>query len=376
MSTVKDPRVFLASCKDYGEAESAVRRIFDASGGAKALLAGRGRVLVKPNLLLPRKPESATTTHPLVVAAVCRVFTEAGASVEVIDSTGAPHTAAMLKRLYSRCGLEETVPPTGALLLTDTASVTLKTEGRTVGSFSCLKAAAEAELVVSVAKAKTHGLAYFTGCAKNMFGCLTGMDKPLYHGKYLSRERFFSAVTDICEAVGPGFCILDGVVGMDGNGPSGGSPCPWGVILGGVNPHTVDLAACSLISLRAERVPMLVQAQKRGLIPASASELQWLGDEREANCKSFRPPGTERGFVFLISKLLPRRLRRKVREKGAKYPVVSSRCIGCGDCVRVCPKRAIAFSGRVASVNTDSCIKCYCCHEFCPVGAIDYAKKR
>jgi uncharacterized protein (DUF362 family)/NAD-dependent dihydropyrimidine dehydrogenase PreA subunit len=374
MNTGKDTRVFLAACPDYDNAEAAVRRVFSAFGGAEAILAGRRKVLVKPNLLMPKKPDAAVTTHPSVVAAVCRLFVEAGASVEVIDSMGAPHTAMLLKSLYSRCGLEDAVPPTGAVLSHDTSSVKLKASGKVLSDVDCLRPVAEAELVVSVAKAKTHGLAFFTGCAKNMFGCLPGLEKPLFHGKYRSRELFFSALTDLCEAVNPGFCVLDGVVGMDGDGPSGGTPKPWGVIMGGPNPHAVDLAACSLVSLRAERVPMLAEAMERGLVPRSAEELTWLGDSRDEHRVSFRPPGTQRSFVFFLSFLLPKALKRRMRERSAKYPVISERCVGCGDCVRVCPQKTITMSGRKAEVHTAACIKCYCCHEFCPAKAIDYIK--
>ena len=376
-----DTRVYLAACPDYADADAAVRRVLDAFGGAAELLKGQDklrapRVLVKPNLVMPKKPDAAATTHPAVVAAVCRAFAEAGADVSILDSSGAPHTGAMLGLLYRNCGMDKAAEAAGAALCYDTASRRVDNPAnRTLKRFHCLSPVLDADLVVTVGKTKTHGLAYFTGAVKNMFGVLPGLEKPNMHRKYPAAADFLSAIVDICETVQPGFALLDGVVGMEGEGPTGGTPKALGAILGGLNPHAVDLAACRLMSLRPERVPSLVEGASRGLVPRSADQLEWLGDDPKPLVTAFRPPGTERLGGFILRFLLPKALSRRLRSWTARYPVISSRCVGCGDCERICPQKCIEMRGKLAVIDPKTCIKCYCCHEFCPAKAIDFEKK-
>jgi uncharacterized protein (DUF362 family)/NAD-dependent dihydropyrimidine dehydrogenase PreA subunit len=345
----------------------------DAFGGAEGILAGRKRVLVKPNLVMPKKPEAAATTHPAVVAAVCRAFVKAGAEVYIIDSNIAPHSVPVLNVMYKSSGMDKAAAESGAQLCFDVATrKTERAENRTLTSFPCLAPVLDTELLVTVGKAKTHGLAYFTGTVKNLFGVLPGMEKPNIHRKFPAAADFMSAIVDICETVKPGFAVLDGVVGMEGDGPTAGTPKAFGVILGGANPHAVDLAACHLMSLRPERVPALAEAAARGLVPRSADKLTWLGDETARLITVFRPPKTERVGGFFLRHLIPKRLNRRLRAVMAKYPVISPRCGGCGECARICPQKTITMDGKKAVVDEKNCIKCYCCHEFCSMRAIDF----
>ena len=73
-------KVYLAACQDYDKerVESCIRLMFNAFGGVVALLQKGKRVTVKPNLLMAREPEAATTTHPAVVEAVIRLLVEHG----------------------------------------------------------------------------------------------------------------------------------------------------------------------------------------------------------------------------------------------------------------------------------------------------------
>lgn len=371
-----DTRVFVAACPEYGRADEAVRRVLDSFGGAAAILNGRKTVLVKPNLVMPKKPNTAATTHPSVVAAVCRAFVEAGATVSLIDSTIAPHSVAVLNMLYKTCGMDQAAAESGASLSFDVATRKIENPAnRTLKSFRCLSPVLDAELVVTVGKTKTHGLAYMTGAVKNLFGTLPGTDKPNTHRKYPAAEDFLSAIVDICETVNPGFALLDGVIGMEGDGPTAGTPKELGVVIGGFNPHAVDLAACRLMSLRPERVPALIEAASRGLVPRSPEQLDWLGDDPAPLITPFRPPKTERVGGFFLRHLIPKGLNKRLRNLTARYPVITSRCVGCGDCERICPQKTISMREGKAVVDPRQCIKCYCCHEFCPARAITFGER-
>jgi len=345
-----ETRVFIARCDAYDQAAVAVERVLDAFGGASAILNGRKRVLVKPNLIMPRKPDDAATTHPAVMEAVCAAFVKAGAAVSVIDSTGGPHTKMLLKMLYGKCGMAGAAERSGATLSFDTSSKLVPIPGgRAVQKLELLTPVLDAELVVSVGKAKTHGMMAMTGCVKNLFGCIPGLGKPKMHRKFSKREDFASMLVDLCQRVNPSFSILDGVWGMEGAGPTGGDPKHLHVLAGGVSPYAVDLAQCYLMGLRLDSVYTIREAAARGLAPDEPALLTWLGDDPEPLRTSFKPA---------------------VRHKNDAIPTIMDNCVGCGDCARVCPQECIVIRDRKAIINGKDCIRCYCCHEFCPAKSV------
>jgi len=352
-----ESRVFIADCDDYdiGRVTAAVERILDAYGGAKSIMDmqpnGGRKVLVKPNILIPKKPEDAATTHPAVVAAVCSAFIKAGADVSVIDSTGGPHTKMVLRLLYGKTGIKKAAKSCGAKLSFDTSSRLVSgPDGRILRQFDVLSPVFDADLVISLAKAKTHGFMIMTGCVKNLFGCVPGLGKPRLHRRFPEREDFAAMLVDVCLGINPGFCFLDAVYGMEGAGPVSGDPKHVGALLGGFSPFAVDLAQCYLMGMRTDSVFTVQEAISRGLIPDSPEELDWLGDDPVQYRRSFKPASIN---------------------KNNSVPLILSNCIGCGDCARICPMHCIEIHNRLAVISEKDCIKCYCCHEFCPVKAIN-----
>ena len=346
-------RVFVAGCKDYSKnnVTTAVDRILDEFGGAGAILNGGKRVLVKPNILVPKKPEDAATTHPAVVEAVCAAFIKAGAEVVVIDSTGGPHTKIVLRMLYGKTGIKDAVKRSGAELSFNTSSrAVVFPEGRVLNKFELLSPVLDADLVISVAKMKTHGYMAMTGCVKNLFGCIPGMGKPRLHRKFPKREDFAAMLVDICSYIKPGFNILDGVCGMEGAGPAGGDPKFLGAIVGGVSPYAVDLAQCYLMGMRTDSVYTIRDAVSRGLVTDDPHDLTWLGDGPDQFRTSFKPA---------------------VKNKNDAIPKILNNCTGCGDCIRICPMQCMELREKRAVISEKECIRCYCCHEFCPSKAIE-----
>jgi len=352
MEDIMEKRVFIAKCSDYEQAQvnKAVDRVLEAFGGATAILNGGKKVLVKPNILVPRSPEHAATTHPTVIEAICTAFVKAGAEVAMIDSTGGPHTKMVLRLLYGKSGMKQAAKQSGAKLSFDTKSRTVTyPEGRILQKFEILSPVLDADLVITVAKAKTHGFQAMTGCVKNLFGCIPGMGKPILHRKYPKREDFATMLVDVCESVKPGLCILDAVIGMEGPGPAGGDPKQLGAIVGGISPYAVDLAQCHLMGLRIDSVCTLQDANSRGFAPIEPDELTWLGDDPETLRSNFKPA---------------------TKNKNDNIPTILENCIGCGDCARICPMKCIKMIERKAIIKEKECIRCYCCHEFCPAKAI------
>ena len=117
--TVSEYPIAFAGAEDYTPEiiSPALTRAVEASGFTREMVAGR-RVLLKPNLLMKRRPEEATTTHPLVVEAAARLLLDWGASeVTIADSPGGPYTRPLLHSIYETCGMTAAARQSGARLL-------------------------------------------------------------------------------------------------------------------------------------------------------------------------------------------------------------------------------------------------------------------
>ncbi|MDR1116651.1 MAG: DUF362 domain-containing protein [Oscillospiraceae bacterium] len=378
-----DNRVFLARCGDY-DRESvglAVRRILDGLGGIASFNIKGKKVLIKANLLSPYPPERAVTTHPAVVAALAREFIAAGGTVTIADSPGGGYSEGVLKKLYKASGMTGAAEITGAALSYDTGSKTVSyPEAIRCKKFDIIDPVLDADFVISAAKLKTHGLVYYTGAVKNLFGSVPGFGKAAMHSKYFDRLEFCEMLCDVCDYIKPGLSIIDGVDGMEGNGPSGGSVKHVGALGGSLNPYALDLAMCSVVSLPAKRVPTLVTGMKKGYIPGEISSLSMLGDDYREFLTQFIPAaggdGKNAALSFVKNFVSSKIFKRKSSQSGMPYPEMLDNCIACKKCAEICPRQVITVADGKASPELSGCIRCYCCHEICPVQAIALTKKR
>ncbi|MBQ2990947.1 MAG: DUF362 domain-containing protein [Clostridia bacterium] len=355
------PVVALAKCGDYQRVhvQQAIDRILALCGGIESIVSPGQRVLIKVNLLMKRSPDRATTTHPEVAAAIVRRVQEAGGIPILADSPGGPYTKGMLSGVYEACGMKRAAQETGCVLNDDfSTTVHAVTDGLVARQLDLIGVIDQVDAVISVGKLKTHGFTTMTGCVKNLYGLIPGTTKVEYHSRYPDAALFSDMLVDLYEHVKPCFSIVDAVVGMEGEGPSGGSPRTIGALIGGKNGHAVDAAAARLINLLPGQVSTLAAAQKRGRL----AEYTLAGDAIEPLIlHDFDiPMRMRRGSWVALMNRLPQALRPR--------PVFThKKCDGCGTCVRACPANAIRMDGnRRPHVDVKRCIRCYCCQELCP----------
>ena len=370
-----DKRVYLAACDEYeeGKVSEAVHALLEHFGGASALAGGR-RVVLKPNMLMARTPEEATTTHPEVVCALAREFIAAGCTVVIAESGGGPYNLGLLKKLYHTCGMDAAAQRSGAQLNFDLGSRAFPIpEGKRIKSMPVLNPVLDADFIVSVAKLKTHGMTQYTGAVKNLYGCVPGLTKAALHGRFPDINVFCEMIVDLCQALAPGLAVIDGIVGMQGKGPSGGVPKQAGVLIGAQNPHAADLAGVRVMGFAPDRVPTLREAIGRGLVPEKPEQLEYAGADPGAYEFRFLPP--PRREPAKIVKYIPKRFRAPFDRWLVPYPfILKDKCIGCGACAQTCPKHTIEIREKRAQIDYTECIKCYCCHELCPVKAIGFKR--
>ncbi len=363
-------KVALIKCQSYdaGQVKDSVVNAFDCLGGINKFIRPGMKVLVKPNLVLPKKPGEAATTHPAVVQAICEEVISCGADAVIAESPGGLYNRSILRTVYSSCGYKKAADRTGAKLNYDTSTYeTAYNEGRIPRKFTFINPVQEADFIINVPKLKTHGMMLYTGAVKNLFGFIPGALKAEYHFKMNNAKVFSDLLVDICECVKPGLSIMDAVEAMEGEGPTAGQPKHVGLILAAENPHALDVVAAGLIGLRPENVFTLARALERGLT-GRLEEIEICGENfSSSTVKGFKLPDVFRDITFFKGRLFS-----LISEHLKPRPVfLYDKCIGCMECAKHCPPKVIRIENRKPVPDLKKCIRCFCCQELCPKKAVD-----
>ena len=138
------------------------------------------------------------------------------------------------------------------------------------------QAVLEADVVINVPKLKAHQQMLVTCGVKNLFGCIPGLRKAEYHRLAPNPRDLGHMLTDIHQAVKVGLHIMDGVIAMQGEGPTAGEVYPAGKILMSRDPLALDTVATAMLGMEIEDIPILLSARERGLGRAATLEsLPW-----------------------------------------------------------------------------------------------------
>jgi uncharacterized protein (DUF362 family)/NAD-dependent dihydropyrimidine dehydrogenase PreA subunit len=372
--------VSLVKCEGYGAAEvmGAVQESIRLLGGIERFVERGQKVLLKPNLLRAAAPEKCVTPHPHVVLAVGRMLLDRGCEVVLADSPGAgqPYTEVGLQKVYAATGMDRVASELGIELNFDTTYRDVPNPGgRMIKRFSMIGPALDADALVSVSKAKTHVMTAMTGATKNLFGLLPGWEKPSLHSRMVSTRDFAAMLVDLSELVRPELSIMDAVVGMEGDGPNNGSPRKIGAIIASADVHALDVVEARLMGYGPMDICTIREAVDRGLLDQGFKDVRTVGAEVEKLIvPDFRKPSTYVPGKDHEQGKLARAITRLTRAYALRPEVMIGRCIGCGQCEEVCPRKAVRVDKGKARFNYGACIRCYCCHEMCPHDAIALRK--
>jgi uncharacterized protein (DUF362 family)/NAD-dependent dihydropyrimidine dehydrogenase PreA subunit len=366
-----DTLVSIARVTTYEPAavERAVRDVLAPLGGMTAFVVPDTRVMLKPNFLMPSAPERAICTHPELLRAVARLAREAGAAtVEAADSPGVGSASRCARRL----GLGDGDP----LVVRDADDgVDVAPPGAPFQRVKVTPRLLDADLIINLPKAKTHGQMVMTAAVKNSFGAVVGMEKAQWHFRAgRSPNHFARLLVHVHALVAPRLSILDAVTGMEGNGPSAGDPRSLGFLMAATNAHTLDAVLARIWGLDLQRIPTLAVARDLGLLP-SVDSIQVVGADPEtlrphpawrlARPAPLRGLGGPAWFSAFLERLI-----------AVRPEIDRGECIACGECARVCAAHAITLQpagappGSPVTIDREQCIACFCCQEMCPEGAI------
>ncbi len=359
----------IVRCEDYSPSalDAALAEAIEAVGGLDWVAPGM-KIALKVNLAAPKAPEFAVCTDPAAVSALCRMLVARGASVTVGDSPAGIFSQAHLERSYAMTGMDR-VLETGAQLNLDVSQYEAAyPEAAVAKRFARTAWLRDADAVINFSKLKTHGMMGLTGAVKNLYGTVPGTVKLEYHYLHANHAEFADMLVDLCAYTAPRLSLIDAVVAMDGNGPTSGRPRKAYAVIASTSPYEADLAACAMIGANPSEIPTMERAAARGLVNLDLAKAAVYGDPR-----AFEIPDCERlPQVEITSVKNTRGVTRSLmmmllkRRPRVEKPL----CIGCAECAKLCPAKAIVMKNRLPIIDKKKCIRCFCCQEFCPKGAM------
>jgi len=350
-------KVVLAKCNSYQseEVEKAVNECLNLLGFDFSKYYGK-KVLLKPNVLSPHKPNEAITTNPIIIETVCKILKKHKCKIFIGDSSF--HDTA---KSFEISGVKAVAEKYGKLInFEKEEKILLENENNHILKKIYLpKILEDVDLVINLPKLKTHSLTKMTCAVKNLFGCIPGGAKSMYHKKAHSEYLFSELLVELYEFLKPKIKlnIVDAIVGIEGEGPgTAGDKIKTNLILASHDALALDLIAAEVIGYKREDVVTNKIAIKKLIAPVPIE----LGSGKGTRLDYKKPKINilERKMGFL-SKLL-------ISEAIAfDY----SRCIKCGLCARNCPTKAIHLK-PFPIWGRRKCIKCFCCIEGCPKNAV------
>jgi len=366
-------KVSIIKCANYDQLN--LEPLLAPLGGIQAFVKPGQKVLIKPNALLGKTPDHAVTTHPALIAAVIREVKKAGGIALVGDSPGNAHSN--VQQTMEQTGIKQAVKEAGGILIyfqqEGVVEVKSPSGNKRLPTLMIARPALEADVIINLPKLKTHNLTLYTGAIKNMFGVVPGFNKTYFHATNPRPRDFAESIVDVFQTVKPTLNIMDAVVGMEGPGPSNGSPRKFGALLASTDAVALDAVCSYLIGYEPKQIFTTVAAYTRQLGEMDLARIEVIGPRLE----ELRQAGWRKAFnVQGFSNWLPDfifNFAAPIVKQLSIYPSIDqAKCTQCLACFRHCPVKTIIHDqdAKVVWIDKKRCISCFCCHELCEYGAV------
>jgi uncharacterized protein (DUF362 family) len=284
-----NPTVTLTQCSDYSRPKisRAIATHFELLGGLEKFVKHGDSVLLKPNFIAPRSRRCATQTDPSVLLEVAALLKDFGARPFIGDSPAWGNVFSCIKALKLEEALRKLSVPVKQLNKPKKCRIGAKNIKVGISSF-----ALDADVIINLPKFKTHQQLVTTFAVKNMFGCISGKRKALWHFvKGKNADDFCELLIEIYKFLNPVLTIIDAVTVMDGPGPIRGRARPLGYILGGTDPLALEVICAKLVNINPENLPIIKTAKKMQLNTPETDSIKILGDSLPQNpCMDFELP--------------------------------------------------------------------------------------
>jgi uncharacterized protein (DUF362 family) len=281
--------VTLTKCSDYSKPNiaEAIEKQFSLHGGLEKFISHGDSVLLKPNFIAPRSSRHATQTDPAVIIETARLLKDFGAKPFVGDSPAWSNVFACAKALKLEEPLKELSVPIKQLNKPKNYIIGAKDTKIGISSI-----ALEADAIINLPKFKSHQQLIATFAIKNLFGCISGKRKALWHfAKGKNANDFCEMLIDIYEFLNPVITIIDAVTVMDGPGPIRGNPRHLGYLIGGIDPIACETICAQLAGIESSSLPIIKTAEQMNFGCSDINKIRILGDSLPKDtCTDFQIP--------------------------------------------------------------------------------------
>jgi uncharacterized protein (DUF362 family) len=250
-----------ANSYDLNNLRESLKTLLEPLGGMGNFVKKGDRVLLKPNLLTGSRPGKECVTRPEIVYCVVQMVREAGGEPFLGDSPAFGSALGVAKANGYLPLIEELKVP-----IVNFSGKRYQTVSEEFNHLLLSKETMDADVVINLPKLKSHVQLTMTMGVKNLFGCVPGKMKAWWHteaGK--DSARFGQMLVETARTINPSLTILDGIIGHEGNGPSGGEPRPLGVLAAASDVFALDRAFVEILNVDPLSVPTVAASMRLNL---------------------------------------------------------------------------------------------------------------
>ncbi len=365
-------KVVISRCCDYQDEslKATLDQLLRHLGGMEKFVQPGEKVLIKVNLLSPKSPEKAVTTHPALVKQLIKSVLSCGGKPIVGDSSGGMMKGkSSTSRALDISGIRQAAEEAGAEVANFDQEEVIQVpniDNPIASEFRMSKVVHDADTIICMPKLKTHTATLFTGAIKNMFGTIPGYQKAEYHRIAPKLEDFSKILVDIYQHAKPDLVVMDGILAMEGPGPAHGHPYKANLLLASADGVALDAVASKIMGFDPSEIATTRIAQEHHLGEGRIDNIDIRGlSVEEAMLSDFSLPSQA-----ILSRISPFWIRRGLGMLKARPHIIKEKCVRCGFCRENCPVQVISMEDGFPEIDQKRCIKCYCCQELCPEGAV------
>ncbi len=328
------------------------------------------RILLKPNFLSGfRSDKRPITTNKTLIEAVILFFKDVGAKIYIGDSPALESSEGVAKRI----GLYEICKKHGVKIVEfkEKREIDLPNFS-TIKKINVAKEIFQFDHIINLPKLKTHTMMGLTLGVKNIYGVVVGREKAKYHlNSGENREIFAKMLLGLYESISPTLTILDGIISMEGNGPSNGRARDTGIFALSKDAKTLDVLISKILNFPEEKNYVIKVIKEVFPEIYSLNGIEFF----PKGIKDFQVENFKLPQMIDCRWKLPDFIANYLRDLFSPHLVINTqRCIKCERCVEACPTDSIKYKGKNLKIYSRKCIRCFCCQEVCPEDAI-FVKK-
>jgi uncharacterized protein (DUF362 family)/Pyruvate/2-oxoacid:ferredoxin oxidoreductase delta subunit len=351
-----------------------VKKAIDLVGGMQSVVKSGDRVIIKPNFGGPRSSSDGATTELTILQEIVEEVADRQATPIIAEG---PFRQYNTRVVFSKVGVDRLANDLGVELidLNDSESVeVIVPRGKALKRVKIAKEVLDADALINVPKMKTHNMTTVTLGMKNLKGILPGEEKQQSH-----IHGIHQAIVDINKAIAPDLTVVDGVIAMEGAGPTFGDPVDLGVIVAGKNVVDVDKVCCEIMGINPLHVEHVRIAEEENL---GSARVEVVGEPIDAVTRKFKFLQESTTYLFahnvaqradrVLYRLIGKSILPFLSGRYGRRPIIDkTKCAKCHICEQVCilaPPPAIDCS--LGKIDYQRCADCLLCMEQCPTNAI------